>query len=229
MERFLIIDDDQKFMDDFSFKLKKFFENFGQNIQIYKYSRNNITKEFLNNIDMIFIDIELGEDNGIEFAKRIELNSNHRIVFVSNKGGYIFNAICLQPYFFIRKYKIDQDLKTLSLLYQKEKRNNEIVLHKKNGDYILKKDEILLVESLDHDLKIITTNEVIMYRGTMQNFFSLMKGSHSFLQIHKSFIINADKVKKIENKIVVLSNDLEIPIGKKYSVDIKRKIMEKRL
>lgn len=63
----------------------------------------------------------------------------------------------------------------------------------------------------------------------MQNFFSLMKGSHSFLQIHKSFIINADKVRKIENKIVVLSNDLEIPIGKKYSVDIKRKIMEKRL
>lgn len=139
MERFLIIDDDQEFMDDFSFKLKTVFENHGQILQVYKYSRSNIAKEVLDNVDMIFIDIELGEENGIEFAKRIELHSNHRIVFVSNKGGYIFNAISLQPYFFIRKYKIDQDLKTLSLLYQKEKRNNEIVLHKKNGDYILKK------------------------------------------------------------------------------------------
>ena len=107
----LILDDDK----NFSLKLKKDVEKFLDNI-FSKYSIDIINENF-NNIanyakcNLIFVDIDLKESNGIDLVKKLQLlESNATIIYISSRQEFVFSSLSTTPFYFVRKQNYDGDI-----------------------------------------------------------------------------------------------------------------------
>jgi len=74
-------------------------------------------------------------------------------------------------------------------------------------------DKIQYVEAYGNYIKIFTET-MILTPQTLTDF--LEKLPPNFIRIHKSFVINFDKLKLIDGNQIVLQNEVKIPIGKSY-------------
>lgn len=216
----LIIDDNPEFLDIFYNKLKLNF--IMSNCSIIKLLPENYDATNSYKYDLIFLDIDLNIPgfNGIELAKSIKsFNYECLIVFVSSQLNCIFNSLETQPFYFIRKPFLDNDIETFFSLFKTfTKRNFKILLINHRGTTIpLKTNKIIYIESIGHTLAIKTLdNQTLTYRNSMKNVKKELVSDKSFCQVHKSFLINMQSIKEISCEEIILSNNQIIPIGGKY-------------
>lgn len=183
----------------------------------------------LNNekIDFAIIDINIkGEKSGIEIGTYI---SNHiKIPFVfltaySDKKT-IASAIETEPYGYLVKPFQQHDLLTaieVALLnYKKEnKQQSEQIIHIKQGEKNIKLnlDSVLFIESDKNYVKIFTEKEVYKHRNTLQEFANELP--KHFLQTHKSFYVNSNKITAITKSTLEIGTYL-VPISKSFKDSI---------
>jgi DNA-binding LytR/AlgR family response regulator len=224
MGEIVIIDDDQHF----ALLLKKEIQPFflaGYEILIF----NSFDKKYFENqgVDVAFLDIEMGEDNGIEVAKKIKELENHPIIiFVSNHEGFVHNTLAVQPLYFIRKPMLKEDVKSaFTLLKQIKKRTNETI---EVGDIIIRINDILYIESSDHKITFVTKNDYYSCRGTLESVGQLLE-EHDFVRAHRSFILNIHQIECHYRTRVVLKTGQRIDIGRKYQAEVREKYKEAKL
>ena len=82
-------------------------------------------------------------------------------------------------------------------------------------------DDIFHIEAYGNYIKI-GTDKMILTPKTLSDFAEKLPSN--FLQIHKSFIINFDKIKLIEGNLITLNNDVKVPIGKSFRKSVLARI-----
>lgn len=159
------------------------------------------------NIDVLFLDIELGVESGIEFAKSSFFNnSKTEIVFVSNMEHLVFEALKTIPLGFIRKQYLDIDLPpVIEAIKKRIRAKNKVLMTKKNGVKLNFKN-ILYVESNRNYVFIYLSDQVVKERMTLSEFIDKYM-DESMYKINKSHLINFNHVTKIQNHEITLSND----------------------
>ncbi len=61
--------------------------------------------------EILLLDIDMPEISGMELAEQIfSSNINTNVIFVTNRDDLVFQAIHYQPFRFIRKEKLNQEL-----------------------------------------------------------------------------------------------------------------------
>ncbi len=176
-------------------------------------------------IDLVFLDIEMPKVNGIQFLE--SLTNIPQVVIVSAYEkyalkGYEFNVIdyLLKPYSFERFLQVVE--KVLNKCHENKERLQKAKTHKddllfvKSGNTIEKVDinEIYYVQGMKDYQMIITRNSRIM---TLQNFreISNVLCEPNFVRIHKSYIIALAKIDRIERNRVYILEQL-LPISNTY-------------
>jgi len=173
-------------------------------------------------IDLIFLDIEMPEMDGIDFLNT--LNNLPQVIIISSKEKYAVNAFdydvtdyLLKPITYSRFYKAV--LKAKNIHKTKERNNVEEIYVKKNSALVrIKYEDILWVEALENYVIINTFNEKFTIHFTMKSIESQLP-SKQFKRVHRSYIINVKKIDRIEDNSVYIKNSeglKNIPIGKAY-------------
>ena len=75
-------------------------------------------------------------------------------------------------------------------------------------------NEIVYIESEGNYITIFTSGKKYLSRQNMESIL-LDLDSSDFLRIHRSYIINLNKVKKYSNKEVII-NEITLPISKTF-------------
>lgn len=169
-----------------------------------------------NHCDLIFLDIELDKMNGIELGNKIrkELNDQDiKIIIISAMEGYYKQLFDIQPLNFllkpIDKIKLFEMLDlTVRLIDEK---NHIFVFKNKDGLHRLKVKDILFFESYKHNFKVVTLNNSYEFRSTSTEIMDQLSGL-GFIQIHRSYIVNYDQIKKITPEELIMFNDAVISI-----------------
>lgn len=183
----------------------------------------NLQKE---RIDVVFLDIQMPEVNGMEFAQMIDEET--RIIFTTAFSeyaldGYKVNALdyLLKPFSYTDFLNASKralkwyEMKS-SAVDNKASQPDGIFVR---ADYKLVHilfDDILFIEGLKDYIKIYTTKEkrptiTLMSMKSMEE--ELPEGR--FIRVHRSYIINRNKIMSIDrNKIIIDSS--QIPIGDTY-------------
>ena len=79
-------------------------------------------------------------------------------------------------------------------------------------------DEWLWIEALGDYIKLITTSDNIIILSSLKSFEKeLPKGK--FMRIHKSFIVNLDRIETYNNKCVFIDSG-EIPISRNKKTEL---------
>ena len=178
-------------------------------------------------VDLLFLDIEMPLLKGTDFFKN--LIDKPQVIFTTAYrdyalDGFDLNAVdyLLKPITFERIFRATE--KFLKLQPQNELPGPiKPAIESINEDFIfIRKDrkqvklilaDILYVESLKDYVKIHQRDKTHTIKYSISSFQELL--NHKFIRIHRSFIVNFDKITAYSKHDVEI-NDKEIPIGESY-------------
>lgn len=173
-------------------------------------------------VDLIFLDIQMPTQNGMEFYGDIE--QNVMVIFTTAFSEYAvegFNVnatdYLLKPFAFDRFLQAAEKVKAI---YDSKNQvsNPESQYLFIRADYSLNKiliADILFIEGLDDYLKIhIENQKTIVARMTMKTILEKLPVSE-FIRVHRSFIVPVSRISKVRNKIIYIKEE-EIPVSASY-------------
>lgn len=180
--------------------------------------------------DLIILDIELMEMNGVELGHliRTELNDHTmKIVYISGKNCYDRELFDVQPLNFlpkpIDKEKLFKMIDLTTMLLSDTERF--FVFENKQGTFRMKFSDILYFECFDHDIKIATVSGNYEFKSSLSNVAKQLSES-KFLQVHRSYIINYNNTSHIKYEEITMSNGDTIPVSRDRRKEVRKIISE---
>lgn len=177
--------------------------------------------------DLIFLDIGLPNNDGIELAKTIRKDGIcNTIIFVSLHQHLVHNSLTARPFFFVRKNNYLKDLDLLYELLDETFNEQEYVSFKWQGkNYMIKIHSIIFIESSNQSLTIHTTEKNYYTSMNLKDFFKQLNPTY-FVQIHKSYIINLRHLTNHTSLLVEMVGKRKLNIGRSYKQDFMKKYKE---
>lgn len=179
-------------------------------------------------IDAIFCDINLPELNGLDFIKSLE--NPPMVVFTTAYSEYAVEGFQLNAVdYLLKPFGCDEMKRAAEKLKkcQEALRSMQDVSQIDEDDAIFLKTEykivrinishIRYVEAMSEYLRIYLTdnNRPIIVLLSMKKMEERLP-KHSFMRVHRSYIINLKMVQEISKNRISLGDDIEIPIGDSY-------------
>ena len=185
------------------------------------------TKNCLTNkeVDLIFLDIEMPVINGFDLLDGLKIKP--QIIFITSKAEYAVKAFDYDATDYLQKpispQRFSAAIKRAMDLYVLRKENidedSEHIFIKSN----LKKlkiftSKIKWIEAYGDYVKVVTEEENHLVLSTMKSFESELS-KERFIRVHKSFIINIDKVDKFNSKFAEIGVT-KIPLSRNKKEDL---------
>lgn len=182
-----------------------------------------------NHVDLIFLDIEMPEIDGISFLQ--SLKNIPGIIFTTAYRNYAVDAFeldvidyLLKPISFdrfvsaINKY-YERTNKSLSVQTEAKKETANYLNVKANRKtYKLDVLKIQYIESLKDYVKIVCSDESIVTHDSLSNMEANLH-EFGFIRIHNSYLVATDKIKSFDAESVFLE-DKELPISRTYKKSV---------
>ena len=187
-------------------------------------------------VDLLFLDIQMPELSGMEYAKII--NGPTKIVFTTAFSQYAVDGYRINAFDYLLKPISFEDFmrvadKALKCLSEKKlesgKEGNGYIFVK--SDYKLVRinfKDILYAEGVKDYVKIyLKDGSSIKSLACLRNLIDFLP-SPQFLRVHRSFIVNIDNMKIIDRSRFVVG-DKFIPISDTYKEQLQKIIDEHTL
>lgn len=177
--------------------------------KLFKY--NNASSFFSDHnydLDLLFLDIEMGEENGLNVSKALyEKGIKSIIVFVTSYDGYIKDAFGLNVYGFVTKDEVEERIPiVLDKILTDLKNKSYIVLNSETGALTLKFHDILYFTIQDRKCYVKTKNETKRFFATSLKEIKQNLGKQ-FLSPNAKYIVNAQHIESIENGVIIMDNE----------------------
>lgn len=163
-------------------------------------------------IDLLFLDIQMPELNGLEFSKMV--NSHTRIVFTTAFGqyaidGYKVNALdyLLKPISYVDFLQAaNKAVQWFELLQQPKEEIDSIFVKSEYKLVQIELKNILYVEGLKDYIKIYEegNSKPILSLMSMKAMEEMLPASR-FMRVHRSYIVQKDKIRIIDRGRIVLA------------------------
>jgi two-component system LytT family response regulator len=176
-------------------------------------------------VDLLFLDIEMPVQTGFDLLDG--LKNRPQIIFVSAKSDYALKAFDYAAIDYlhkpINKERFNTAVQKALDLNQLKKEGTE-----DDGEFIFVKSnlknfkifisKIKWIEAFGDYVKIITDDESHLVLSTMKSFEGELPAER-FLRVHKSYIINVDKVQRFNSKFAEIGKT-QIPLSRNKKEDL---------
>ena len=180
-------------------------------------------------IDILFMNVKIGNNIGIDVAKQIQsIYPDIQIVFISESADYARLIFQADPsYFLLKPIKQEEIMEALKRLItqQKTKKQKVFMLETKKGIYSLLIESIRYIESEKRVIRFFLTEERVESEYGKMNEIE-EKLPYQFLRCHQSYIVNMNKIKFFSGKEIVLDNNVTLPISRPKYKQVKDKLMQ---
>lgn len=201
--RCIIVDDEYPARMELRYFIEKYKEieiigEFEDSIQALNFFEKN-------NVEIIFLDINMPNMNGMTFAKLIsKFEKKPKIIFITAYAEHAVEAFSIKALDYILKpFSEGRITNTLENLIKSNKSNKikedkgiaRITLWKNEKMHVVSLDEISVFEACERETKVYVKKEI---------YFSKQKISYLekelpkyFFRTHRSYIVNIDKIKEV--------------------------------
>lgn len=169
-----------------------------------------------NDIDLIFLDINMPKINGIDFLKNSKNTAN--VIMTTAYAQYAVESYSLDVLdYLVKPIPFDRFLKACNKAKEINRLRKNIQTQPSNPDdhFFIKcntqiekvfYNDLLYAEAMLNYVMLYTNSKKMMVYLTIKNLEKQLP-SDIFIKVHKSFIVNKTKIKSIEGNILDIGNE----------------------
>ncbi|MEM7084942.1 MAG: LytTR family DNA-binding domain-containing protein [Bacteroidota bacterium] len=220
-----IIDDEllaRKVLEDYCSKIDNFelILSTGNPLEFINFVQQN-------EVDLIFLDIEMPELNGMEILR--SMINPPKVILTTAYSEYALESYDYGVVdYLLKPVKVERFLKAINkviaskISQPKKISGSEELQIKHDGVPVnISFKSILYVQSFGNYLKIFTDSRMYLISETLINITSLL--SENFQRTHKSYIVNLDRVTKATRTHLLIENN-KVPVSAMYKVIVFEKL-----
>lgn len=176
--------------------------------------------------DILLLDIEMGEMNGVDLAKKIRLqNDAVQIVFITGYPDFIAEGYEVDALHYLMK---PVSFEKLNAVLQKAAANLEKMERRLRVTYdhrtdLLPFSQILYIEAQKQYVLIHTFDETYRMKRSFNKI--LEEFNKLFYKCQRSFCVNLSHITRIKSSSVLLKNGEEIPISRGMAEKIGKEMI----
>ena len=188
--------------------------------------------------DIIFMDIKLGEQSGIDVSKELlDYSPSTHIIFISGYDDYYLDVYDIEHIYFLKKpITIEKLASAVSMSESKRSFQNRNILNLHNAHtairipleniIYLEKNLRLIELHLNTSHEFTNTIYIPEFNEYEYRFYGKFSDitpslSRAFHQCHNSFIVNFNYVSEMTGNTFVLNNKRIIPISKRFLTEVR--------
>ena len=179
-----------------------------------------------NEIDLMFVDINMPDLSGIDFVK--SLTRKPQIIFTTAYSEYAMDGFkvdaidyILKPISYAVFLKAANKAKTW---FEHNHKPTETLQTTKDCIFVKSEyklirillDEIKYIESSNEYIQIHLINDEPITTLIRLKVIEEQLPKEKFMRVHRSFIVNLDRVKVIERNRIIFDHNVYIPVGDQY-------------
>lgn len=223
--RILVCDDEQRYCQI----VKKYImsildENSECVVETFNSAEKLVSYCIKHKPDILFLDIELGDMNGIELAKYLRNKfPDLIIVYITNHPNYVFSCFETEPLNFLRKPIDKEELnKTFQRIIKKYTQLHKFIPIKWQNELVnVEIKDICYVEGYNRHLEFHLFNgdcyEIV---GRIDEIYDFLK-LYGFIKSHQGFIVNMLHIKSFGKDEIYMKN------GDTVLMSIRRRLTTK--
>ncbi|MBQ7147916.1 MAG: response regulator transcription factor [Pseudobutyrivibrio sp.] len=180
--------------------------------------------------DLVFMDIEMPEIDGISICRKIrQTNEDSLVVFISNKDELVFSTFEVQPFRFVRKSHYDSLLPELvnaldTELARRNPSNIQIVEPRSKDIFSFDVNKIQYVEAQGKNCLIHSVGNITEIKISLSEIEELLK-DYEFIKPHRSYLVNYKFITSIKKNNLELTTSELIPISRNRVEDVKHEFI----
>lgn len=197
------------------------------------YSGEGILKDLQKGmeLDLIFLDIELIQANGVSVGRfiRNDMEDIHtHIVYISSKQTYAMQLFQIQPLDFLVKPVSEEQIREVLTRSIRQRQSLKSCFEYKKGStiYRVPSKDIAYFASMDKKIRLVTKDGQAEFYGKLKNILEELPAD--FIMIHKSYIVNQQYVSEYSYDCVKMADGTVLSISKPYRKEIRGKIKQYR-
>ena len=168
------------------------------------------------NVDIIFLDINMDDMDGLSVAKRIrEIDDDVPIILVTAFMNYALDGYKVKASRFLIKDDLDKTFDECmdDICKDIRKKSKTIAFNCVEGEMRLKASDIILIETSGHKNLIKLKNETYQIYEKLDGLEEKLKG-YGFLRTHNSFLVNMAHIRGINSYVLTLDDGRQLPVPK---------------
>lgn len=198
-------------------------------ITITGFEDTRIIQDFkANHYDLLFADIELkGESNetGISICEKLRANGfNNEILFLTAFKEYVFDGYGVRAFNYLVKPIISEKLSACMKRFLEFHTKNYYQLQDRSILIQLKFSDIMYITKDGNNALIHTQNEIYYERTSLSSM--LDKLTRTFVQCHKSCIVNLLHVNSLSEAEIQLTDGTKITVGRNYLAQVRNTLLD---
>ena len=227
MIRIFAIDDQPEFLDLLTKEVKCVSEILKIDVLLSCYTDVKCIN-FSDSFDIFFLDIEMPEKSGFEISAEFT-EKQVKIVYVTAIENYVFKSFEYEPFRFIRKSHLDDELEPalLAAVDKHLRAGKTFLVDSTSGKLEIRHKDILYFESSHNYLVVHTVGgRNYSFRSTLTTLEEKLKGE-DFCRIHHAYIVYLPSIKRIEGSAsVIMKDNTMLPISARQKNVFKEAYIE---
>lgn len=184
-------------------------------------------------LDILFLDIDLGEESGIELAALLAARFPELVViFVTGHREFTGEAFEVEAMGYLVKpfdIKKMESILSKALLQvsgiQRNQEDKEIIITDENLKKKIHIGDILYIQRQQSKSMIHTGHRTYNVYETITSLYERL--GEGFLRINQGEVVNIKEIKELNGNVVLLKNGLEMSIGRTYRKEVLAKYFGK--
>ena len=196
--------------------------------EIYEFLSGKALLNYMenNHLDVIFLDIDMPEMDGIEVATRIREKDNKVIIiFLTNYDDYAKEGYLVQAYRYLSKSSEKELIEAMKSLEKVFRNRKKIVVQDISGNnHAVSLEEIIYGETAGRNVRIYTEKEEIVTSLTLQKFEEILN-ENCFFRPHMAFVVNMGHILKFSPKEIYMDNQKKVFLSRARYNEFKKEYM----
>lgn len=180
--------------------------------------------------DLLFLDVEVPDFSGLELLQKLPYHP--QVVMTTSNKEYAVEAFEFEVAdFLLKPLSLTRFSKAVDKAVENHLRLNSVAMASKASELYVRSDgrltripyeSILYFENVGDYIKVITDKGNHIIYGALKSLAERL-GHPRFLKVHRSYIVNLDRVVDIEDNSIVIDKKL-IPISRGHKAQVMSSI-----
>lgn len=211
-------------------ELKKIIHSINNKTQVQTFLSVTSFLETLKNGEqlpnVIFLDIEMPEMDGITLGKKIQnISTDIFIIFATSHPEYAMKGYEARAFRYILKPFSEEVIsKILFDIKEEERKKKKIILQSDGKDIVITLQDILYICAEDKYTVLYTKEHHCIERISLNEYEELLL-PYGFYRVHRKYIVNFFYCKRMEKGKVYLTNDVSVPISRRREKEYRKELL----